>query len=171
VAPAPALAMKRATRQRLLVLFLAAALLLLAGWQWQRDARAAPGPLTALAPASVTRIALTLPGARALHYEKRDGHWWRTDGTPVRAIDSRVNELADIAAASALSWRAATDFDPAKIGLLPPQALLVLNTQTLAFGETSVTEPQHYVQVGQRIALVSPRYVPRSPAAQTTALH
>ena len=163
--------MKRATRQRLAVFFFAAALLLLAGWQWQHDARNAPGTLTALAPASVTRIALTLPGAPALHYEKRDGHWWRTDGTPARAIDSRVNALADIAAASVLSWRAAADFDPANIGLLPPQAVLVLNDQTLAFGETSVTGPQHYVRVGQRIALVSPRYVPRSPATQTTALH
>lgn len=163
--------MKRAHRQRLNLLLAVAALLLLAGWQLRRDAQRDPGALTALDPASVNRIALTLPGAPAMHYEKRAGHWWRIDGTPARAIDSRLNELADIAAAPVLQWREAGDFDPAKIGLVPPRALLVLNGQPLAFGETAVTGPQHYVRVGRRVALVSPRYMPRSPATPTTELH
>jgi hypothetical protein len=79
--------------------------------------------------------------------------------------------MADTAAAHVLSWRPASDFDLAKIGLAPPKAVLDLDGQTLEFGETSVTGPQHYVRVGQRIALVSERYMPRSPATQTTELH
>jgi hypothetical protein len=163
--------MKRSTRQRLFLLLAVVALSLLAGWQWQRDARNEPGNLTALDPAGISRIALTLPGAPTLHYEKRDGHWWRTDGTPARAIDARLSDLADTAAAHVLSWRPASDFEPAKIGLAPPRAVLVLDGQVLEFGESSVTGPQHYVRVGQRIALVSSRYVPRSPATATTELH
>ncbi|MBT2143787.1 MULTISPECIES: hypothetical protein [unclassified Rhodanobacter] len=163
--------MKRNTRQRVFLLLAVVALSLLAGWQWQRDARNEPGNLTALDPAGISRIALTLPGAPTLHYEKRDGHWWRTDGTPVRAIDARLSDLADTAAAHVLSWRPASDFEPAKIGLAPPRAVLVLDGQVLEFGESSVTGPQHYVRVGQRIALVSSRYVPRSPATATTELH
>jgi hypothetical protein len=163
--------MKRSTRQRLYLLLAVLALSLLAGWQWQRDARNEPGNLTALDPAGISRIALTLPGAPTLHYEKRDGHWWRTDGTPARAIDARLSDLADTAAAHVLSWRPAGDFEPAKIGLAPPRAVLVLDGQVLEFGESSVTGPQHYVRVGQRIALVSSRYVPRSPATATTELH
>ena len=163
--------MKRSTRQRLFLLLAVLALSLLAGWQWQRDARNATGNLTALDPAGISRIALTLPGAPTLHYEKRDGHWWRTDGTPARAIDARLSDLADTAAAHVLSWRPAGDFEPAKIGLAPPRAVLVLDGQVLEFGESSVTGPQHYVRVGQRIALVSSRYVPRSPATATTELH
>jgi hypothetical protein len=163
--------MKRSTRQRLFLLLAVLALSLLAGWQWQRDARNEPGNLTALDPAGISRIALTLPGAPTLHYEKRDGHWWRTDGTPARAIDARLSDLADTAAAHVLSWRPASDFEPAKIGLAPPRAVLVLDGQVLEFGESSVTGPQHYVRVGQRIALVSSRYVPRSPATATTELH
>lgn len=163
--------MKRSARQRLFLLLAVVALSLLAGWQWQRDARNEPGNLTALDPAGISRIALTLPGAPTLHYEKRDGHWWRTDGTPARAIDARLSDLADTAAAHVLSWRPASDFEPAKIGLAPPRAVLVLDGQVLEFGESSVTGPQHYVRVGQRIALVSSRYVPRSPATATTELH
>ena len=163
--------MKRTSRQRLVLLLAVLALGALAGWQLQRDARNETGPLTSMDPASVTHITLTLPGAPAMYYEKRDGHWWRIDGTPARANDARLSDLADTAAAQVLSWRPASDFEPAKIGLAPPKAVLDLDGQTLEFGESSVTGPQHYVRVGQRIALVSERYMPRSPATQTTELH
>jgi hypothetical protein len=147
------------------------ALLILAAWQLQRDARNETGSLTTLDPASITHISLTLAGSPAMHYEKRDGHWWRTDGTPAKAIDDRLADLADTATAHVLSWRAASDFDPAKIGLAPPSAILSLDGQSLEFGESSVTGPQHYVRVGQRIALVSTRYMPRSPATKVIDLH
>jgi hypothetical protein len=163
--------MKRAARQHLILLLVVAALLALAGWQLRRDAQNDTGTLLALDPAGISHITLTLRGAPAMHYEKRAGHWWRTDGTPARAIDGRLNELAQTAAAHALSWRPASDFDPAKIGLAPPQATLELDGLTLEFGESSVTGPQHYVRAGQRVALVSTRYMPRSPALQTTELH
>jgi hypothetical protein len=163
--------MRRAVRQRLILLVAVAALLSLAAWQWQRDARNEAGTLTALDPASITRITLTLPGTPVMHYEKRDDHWWRTDGTPARAIDGRLAGLADTAAAHVLSWRPLGDFDPSKIGLAPPQAVLNLDGQSLEFGETSVTGPQHYVRVGQRVALVPARYMPRSPAMATVELH
>ena len=163
--------MKRSTRQRLILLLAVLSLLVLAGWQLQRDARNETGLLTSIDPANVSHIALTLPGTPAMHYEKRDGHWWRTDGTPARANDARLSDLADAAAAHVLSWRPASDFDPAKIGLAPPKSVLDLDGQMLEFGESSVTGPQHYVRVGQRIALVSERYMPRSPATQTIELH
>ncbi|MEO9215486.1 MAG: hypothetical protein ABI227_07535 [Rhodanobacter sp.] len=163
--------MKRTSRQRLVLLLTVLTLGVLAGWQLQRDAHNETGPLTSVDPANVTHITLTVPGAPAMHYEKRDGHWWRIDGTSARANDARLSDLADTAAAQVLSWRPASDFEPAKIGLAPPLAVLDLDGQTLEFGESSVTGPQHYVRVGQRIALVSERYMPRSPATQTTELH
>ncbi|TAL88876.1 MAG: hypothetical protein EPN69_15600 [Rhodanobacter sp.] len=165
--------MKRATRQRLLLLCAVLALLALAGWQWQRDTSHGNGSLTALDPTTISHISLTLPGAATLHYEKRsDGHWWRTDGTARQVTDDdRLNDLTDIAAAPVLSWRPLGDFDRAKIGLAPPRAVLDLDGQTLAFGVSAVTGPQQYVQVGQRVALVSARYMPRSPEIKTTELH
>src|SRR3546814_10673650 len=84
--------MKRSTRHRLLLLLVVLALLGLAGWQLQRDARHDTGNLTGIDPAAINHIALSLPGAPTLHYEIRDGHWWRTDGTPTRANDARLND-------------------------------------------------------------------------------
>ncbi len=163
--------MKRAAHRRLILLLAVLALLLLAGWQWQRDARNDTGNLTAIDPSGIRHISLSLPGAPTMHYEKRDGHWWRTDGTPMRASDARLSDLADTAAAHVLSWRPVRDFDLAKIGLAPAKAVLDLDGQTLEFGESVVTGPQHYVRAGERIALISVRYMPRSPATQTTELH
>jgi hypothetical protein len=153
------------------LLFVVAALGLASAWQWRADARHESGMLTTRDPAGISHIALTLAGAAPMHYEKRAGHWWRTDGVPVRAIDGRLDDLATTAAAPVLRWRPASDFDPAKIGLAPPRAILALDGERLEFGETAVTGPQHYVRVGGRIALVPLRYMPRSPAAATLQLH
>jgi hypothetical protein len=162
--------MRRAARQRLILMLVVAVLLVAAVWQSRRDTHDETGTLTALDPSTVSRITLTLSGTPTLHYEKRDGHWWRVDGTPTRAVDGRLDELADTAAAHVLSWRPASDFDLAKIGLSTPQAVLTLDGQSLAFGESSVTGPQHYVIIGQRVALISDRYMPHSPAAAVVNL-
>lgn len=155
--------MRRATGQRLSLLVGVLVVLALAAWQWQHDAHKAAGSLLPLAPDSITHIALALGATPAMHYEKRDGHWWRVDGTPAAADDGRLAELASTAAAPVMSWRAASDFDPAKIGLQPPQAILRLDGQTLEFGETAVTGAQRYVRVGKRVALVPLRFSPRPP--------
>lgn len=160
--------MKRATRQRMGMLIVAIALAALAGWQWQRDRDEAPGTLLKLPPSDVTQVELRIGHGAAEHYARRDGHWWRVDGTPTRADDGRLAELADTAAASVLSWRPLSDFQPARIGLAPPMAVLSLDGQQLEFGEMSVTGPQRYVRVGGRVALVSVRYTPR-PATQDAA--
>ncbi|GAA0249599.1 hypothetical protein [Rhodanobacter caeni] len=163
--------MTRASRRRLALLAVVVALLAVAGWQWRREAQATPGSLLALDPAAVDHVALAVSGAPAMHYEKRDGHWWAVDGTPHRSDDGRLAELADTAAARVLSWRQASDFQPAKIGLAPPAAVLTLNGQRIEFGETSVTGPQRYVRVGDRIALIPAHYTPRPPTGHVTDLH
>ncbi|HEY8683449.1 MAG TPA: hypothetical protein VIM06_09780, partial [Rhodanobacter sp.] len=134
-------------------------------------AQADNGSLLPMDPASIRHVALTLAGTPTMHYEKRAGHWWRTDGTAARSDDGRLAELTEIAAAAVLSWRPASDFQPAKIGLAPALAVLDLDGHALAFGETSVTGPQRYVRVGDRVALVSVRYMPRPPTGTVTELH
>lgn len=162
--------MKRAARHRGLLLLGVAVLLALALSQLRHDQEAAPGMLLALDPATITHVELRLQHAPVEHYAKRDGHWWRTDDTPARTDDGRLDELTQIAQAPVLSWRPAHDFDPAKIGLQPPAAVLRLDGQTLEFGETAVTGPQRYVRVGPRVALVSVRYTPRPRMDATTRM-
>ena len=160
--------MKRAARARLWLLAGVIALLALALWQRQRDTHDAPGNLLALDPAAITAVTLQLGEAPAAHYAKRDGHWWRADG---RRVDDRyLDGLTAAAAAPVLQWRAVSDFDAAKIGLAPPQAVLSLDGQRLVFGAMSATGPQCYVQVGARVALVSLRFMPQAPKAEHVEL-
>lgn len=151
--------MRRAARQRWIVLAIVLALLALAAAQYLHDRRQAPGTLLALDPATITEVTLTLPGQATERYRRHDGHWWQQNGQ--RADDGRLQELTEIAQAPAISWRSASDFDAAKIGLAPPVARLTLDGRTLDFGTTAVTGPLRYVRVGARIALVPLRYTPR----------
>ena len=152
--------MKRVARSRLLLLLGVAALVALALWQWRRDERDAPGSLLALDPAAITQVTLQLGDAPATHYTKRGSHWWRDDG---RRADGRyLDSLTAVAGAPVLQWRHASDFDAAKIGLVPPKAVLTLDGLRLAFGAVSATGPQCYVQVGERVALVSLRFMPQA---------
>ena len=162
--------MKRAAKQRLWLAGGVAILVAMAGWQWRKDSAQAPGTLLPNDPATIHDVALAIGNGPMEHFTHRDGHWWRTDGTPARADDGRLGELADTAAAAVLSWRPTTDFDPAKIGLATPVAVLTLDGQHIEFGETSVTGPQRYVRVGDRIALISVRYTPRLAASESRAL-
>lgn len=162
--------MKRRNRMLLWLAAGATVLVGVAAWQIKRDADAAPGTLLGMAPASVHQIALTIGKQPTEHYEKRDGHWWRVDGTPTRADDGRLGDLADTAAAEVQDWQNARDFEPAKIGLAPPVAILSLNGQRVEFGETAVTGPLRYVRVGERVTLVSASYTPRDPNATSRDL-
>jgi hypothetical protein len=155
--------MTHAGRQRVAVVAGVLALLALAFWQWQTDARAAPGVLLDVAPSAIRRVSLAIGNAPPMRYEQRDGHWWRVDGAPQPADDGRLAELAATAAAPVASWRATSDFDLARIGLSPPQAVLRLDGQTLEFGEVAAIGPLRYVRVGARVALVPARYAPRPP--------
>ena len=169
MAPAGALsAMRRATRQRLLLIGIVALLVVLAGWQWRYDRASADDTLTALAPAAITRVALALPGQPAERYHRADGRW--LDAAGQAADDGRLDELTAIAAAPVDGWRPLSDFEPARIGLDAPAAILQLDDLTLRFGATAATGPLRYVEVDGRVALVSARYTPRPGRRQATPI-
>jgi hypothetical protein len=161
--------MKRALRGQLWLLAAVVVLLVAAWWQVRSDRAAAPGTLLPLAPDNITRVTLDMGTAPTEHYIKRGEHWWRTGlATPIRADDKRMAELLRIAAAPVQSWQPASSYDLAKIGLAPPQAKLELDDETLRFGTTTAIGHNVYVQVGERVGIVSLRYMPRS--AQSASL-
>ncbi|RDS84359.1 hypothetical protein [Dyella psychrodurans] len=154
--------MKRAARQQLWFAVAVLVLLTAAWWQLRSDRMSAPGTLLSIDPDAITRVNLQI-GNASEHYVKRDGHWWRTDqATSTRADDLRLGELTRIAAAPVQSWQRADSYEPAKIGLSPPQAKLNLDGQTLLFGGMTAIGQSCYVQAGQRVGIVSLRYMPRS---------
>jgi hypothetical protein len=154
--------MKRAMRRQLWFAAAVVVLVAAAWWQLRGDRMSAPGTLLSVDPNAITHVDLQI-GKAAEHYLKRDGHWWRTDqATLTRADDLRLGELVRIAAAPVQDWQPAESYDPSKIGLSPPQATLELDGQTLFFGGMTAIGQSVYVQVGQRVGIVSLRYMPRS---------
>jgi hypothetical protein len=159
--------MKRATRRQLWLLVAVAVLLVAAWWQLRSDQLAAPGTLLTIKPDAITRVDLQIGNTPAEHYVKRGEHWWQVDKTTSRrADDMRLGELVRIAAAPVQNWQQANSYDPAKIGLSPPQAKLDLDGQTINFGSMTAIGQNAYVQVGERVGIVSLRYMPRSAQSQ-----
>ena len=154
--------MRRVTRQRLALLAVTALLLLAALWAWQRQQQTrAAEHLLPIAPASITRIGVQLPGMARLDFFRRDGHWWRAGATPTPAGHAQLNALAGIAAAPVARWLPAAEVRPARLGLAPPLALLWLDGTRLAFGALTPLAPERYVQLPDgRVALISARYSP-----------
>lgn len=160
---AQATRMKRVVRRQLWLLAGVIVLLAAAWWQLRSDQASAPATLLALQPETITRVTLQIGDAVPEHYRKRGEHWWRTEQTAsTRADDRRLEELARIAGAPVQSWQPAGSYDLAKIGLAPAQAKLELDDETLLFGAATAIGHNVYVQAGDRVGIVSLRYMPRS---------
>lgn len=148
--------MARLTGIALLLLLLGAV-----GWQWHADeADVREHTLTAIDPASVRRIEVELKGLPAQRFDRRDGHWTSASGT---VDEGRAEELASLAETPVAAWKPAGDFDPARIGLSPPVAVLVLDGTRIEFGEMTALGKQRYARVAGRIAFVPAQALPRAP--------
>jgi hypothetical protein len=148
-------------KARLVVALLLGVLIALVSWQWRADeAEVRERTLTALDPALVRHIDIDLKGLPGQRFERRDGHWTSAAGT---TDEGRAEELASLAATPVAAWKPAGEFDPVKIGLAPPLAVLVLDGTRVEFGEMTALGKQRYVHVGGRIAFVPAEALPRAP--------
>ncbi|WP_413625114.1 hypothetical protein [Luteibacter sp. Lutesp34] len=137
------------------------ALVAAVAWQWRADdADARAHTLTGLDPEAVRHIEVALRGMPGQRFDRQDGHWTNADA---KADEGRAEDLASLAATPVASWRAASEFDTAKIGLSPPAAVLVLDGVRLEFGDMTALGKQRYVRVGDRIAIVPAQALPRAP--------
>lgn len=147
---------------RLVGLVVVVLLLAAVAWQWRADDNDAKAhTLTALDPDEVSHIEVALKGLPAQTLDRRDGHWVSTGGGS--ADEGRANELASLAATPVAAWKHVTDFEPSKIGLAPPLAVLVLDGVHIEFGEMAALGKQRYAKVGDRIAFVPAQALPRAP--------
>jgi len=155
-------------RSRLIGLLVLTLLVGAVAWQWhvdESDARA--HTLTPLDPEAITRIEVAFKGSTPQRFERRDGRWI-AEGNGSVVDQGRLNDLAALAATPVSDWKPSAAFDPAKIGLAPPIAVLVLDDVRIDFGDLAALGRQRYARVGNRIAFVPAQALPR--AERTAAL-
>ncbi|HVI56519.1 MAG TPA: hypothetical protein VM621_15855 [Luteibacter sp.] len=149
-------------RLRLFVAAAVALLLAAVGWQWHADdADAREHTLTSLDPDTATQMTLALKGLPDQRFERRNGRWVSLD--TATTDEGRAEELASLATTPVADWKPAGDFDPAKVGLSPPIAVLTIDGNRIEFGEMTALGKQRYARVGQRIAFVPAQALPRAP--------
>ncbi|WP_369926148.1 hypothetical protein [Xanthomonas sp. NCPPB 2632] len=158
-------------RSRLIGLLVLTLLVGAVAWQWhldESDARA--HTLTPLDPDAITRIEVAFKGITPQRFERRDGHWI-AEGNGSVVDQGRLGDLAALAATPVSDWKPSAAFDPAKIGLAPPIAVLVLDDVRIDFGDLAALGRQRYARVGNRIAFVPAQALPRAERTAALPMH
>lgn len=114
-------------------------------------------PLTSLDSTQITHIRIS-HGDTSLELERRDVTWWVNGDIPVPADQHQVDTLLRLASLEPERSYPASDLDPAQLQLEPAMARLQLNDTELKFGATEPLGNLRYVQVGDRISLISDNY-------------
>lgn len=152
--------MRRATRQLLWLVGLAAAAGIATLAQVRHEQSQWPEPLTSLDISTVRSIQLSCPSCIHQRYLRIDGGWRMSVPQDQPADPKRIENLLAIAQSAVRSRRSIAELDPAKLGLQPAQAILQLDNVTIAFGHLDVIDGDRYVRVDSQdqIALVPDRF-------------
>lgn len=150
--------MRRQLRQNL-VLAGIVALAAVTVWLVVRREQAAIGrPLSAIDTTQTTELRVRNGDRPARHFERRDGIWWMREPYALPAHADSIGRLLTIARAAPRSRHARAQFDLARIGLEPPQAVLELDGVPITFGLTDAIRGDRYVLSGQTVALMPDRF-------------
>jgi hypothetical protein len=150
--------MSRATRQTLILLLVAAALVAVVVYDRIRARDVATDPLLALEPGRPRIIELACAGCPPIRFEKHGARWRMVAPWTLPADPAAVARLVDIATVPALRRFDEGAVDPAAVGLAPSMATLRLDAHVLEFGTTDAIDNRRYVAVDGRIALVEDRF-------------
>ena len=144
-------------RMRIIGIVVLLALVGAVAWQVNSDnAEVRAHTLTSIDPATVSRIDITMKDVPPQHFDKQGELWSGAD-------KGRPMELALLAETPVGEWKPASSFDPAKIGLAPPLAVLTLNGTRIEYGDMAALGRQRYARVGDRIAFIPAQAIPRAP--------
>ena len=117
---------------------------------------AARTPLSAVKPASVSRITLTRPARPVITIERRGEQWWMTAPFKARADEFQILRMLTILEAQPTAQLPATD--RARFELEPPSAVLDIDGVQYAFGGINAVTREQYVLRGDIIHAVELRH-------------
>ncbi len=141
----------------LALLALVTALAAFAWWRSQEQARDPRAPLTALAPADVTRVTIGRAPREPIVLERASSGWRLIQPVKGRANGFAVDNLLRLATAP-IEATLAPSIEPARYGLAPPAASVRLNDVAIDFGQMHPLNAWHYVRVGDAVHLIGSRY-------------
>lgn len=139
------------------LLALVAGLALFAWYRSQEQRRDPRAPLTALAPADITRVTIERSARAAIALERTPSGWRLIGPIKGRANGFAVDNLLRLAVAP-IETSLAPPIDPARYGLAPPAATVRLDDVAVEFGQMHPMQNWHYVRVDDRVHLIGSRY-------------
>ena len=111
-----------------------------------------------LDPEQVTSIRLTRLQAGPLTFNKRDGQWTIEHRPVLPADDFQLGTLLSLPRAATRRHYPAVTLDLKAMGLLPPQATVVMDDEQFDLGITDPLDRRRYVLAGATVYLVTDRY-------------
>lgn len=149
----------RGTRGRAwlnLALLVLLAVLVAVAYRTERDKEQEEArPLTGLEAQQVARIRVEPADGKAVSLARQEGTWRVVEPIAIAASESRVNELLALLQAHSESSYAAEQADLGELGLQPPRVVIAYGDKRVAIGERNPVDQRRYVQVGERVHLVS----------------
>lgn len=144
---------------------LAVTAIALGAWVYFAPGRGAPAehPLSAIKRSEAASIRIERPGAKPVLLEKGNGSWRITAPFAARGNEARIEQMLEILEAKAAHRLAAADL--ARFELDQPRARLTIGGQSFSFGMVSPITREQYVQTGDAVYPVSPRYGAALPAS------
>lgn len=169
--------MRKTTRRILFLGLLVGGLAAAVYAQLVHERALAPALLTALDPATITRIEVRCSACRTRRFERAAAGWRMLEPYALPANGDAVTHLLAVAQASVRTRRPLRGYDLAKLGLDPARITLQLNDLSIGFGDEDPIEHDRYVRIGDELLRVPDRFsarlleTPESELADPTAVH
>lgn len=120
-----------------------------------------PQPVTALDPATVTHLEVHCQSCTTRVFERVDGIWRMREPYAAAANPKAVQRLLAMLRAPVRTHTPMADYDPAKLGLDPPQITVVADATRIDIGGEDPIDHDRYVRVGGELLRVPDRFSAR----------
>jgi hypothetical protein len=134
-----------------------------------RERTLAPQPLTRIDTAGVRRLEIRCASCTTRIFAQRNGVWRMLEPYAAAANPDAVKRLLAVARTPVRTRARLTGYDPAKLGLAPPQITVILDATRIDIGGEDPIEHDRYVRIGDELMHVRDRFSARlleSPASE-----
>ena len=152
--------MKRAHRNNLLLLGIVVVLGALVYLQIAHESATRPQPLTALDPATISRLEIDCANCRTRRFERTAGGWMMREPYALPADDKAIARLLSIATLPVQRSYRTDELDLVLVGLAPAQMHLQLDGVAIEVGASDALQGDRYLRIGSDVIMVADRFSP-----------